>query len=214
MRQTISAMALALGLALPLPAMQAAAQEAPADAGGQTAPAPANENGANENGTGENEASENGAADPAAPEMRIKLRETFGDWEVRCAPDESECFMYQLATDANDNPVAEINLVRLAEGSPAVAGATVLTPLGTLLRPGLAVQVDEEQQRSYPFAWCDAAGCFARFALDQEAVDTYKQGNAARMTLFSIGAPGTPVELSISLNGFTAAMDSLDPIPN
>jgi invasion protein IalB len=154
------------------------------------------------------------AADPAAPEIRIKLREKHGDWEVRCAPDDSECFMYQLARDARSNPVAEINLVRLAGDSPAQAGVTVLTPLGTLLRPGLAVQIDEEQRRSYPFTWCDAAGCFARFALDEASVAAYRQGSDAKLTLFSIGAPGTPVELNVSLSGFTAAYDALQPIKN
>ncbi|WP_424933562.1 invasion associated locus B family protein [Amaricoccus macauensis] len=152
--------------------------------------------------------------DPAQGEIRIKLRETHGDWDVRCAPDESECFMYQLARDQNENPVAEINIVRLDNDSPASAGVTILTPLGTLLRPGLSLSVDGGERRSYPFIWCDAGGCFARFALSEEEVAVYEQGTNATLTLFSVGAPGTPVDLQLSLSGFTAAMDALEPIPN
>jgi invasion protein IalB len=152
--------------------------------------------------------------DPAQSEIRIKLRETHGDWELRCAPDESECFMYQLARDQNGNPVAEINIVRLEEGSPAEAGVTVLTPLGTLLRPGLTLAVDDGERRSFPFLWCDASGCFSRFALGTEEVDALRQGTSARLTVFSVGAPQTPVDLSVSLVGFTAAISALEPIQN
>ncbi len=155
-----------------------------------------------------------GTGDPAQSEFRIKLRETHGDWEVRCAPDESECFMYQLARDQNANPVAEINIVRLEEDAPANAGVTILTPLGTLLRPGLTLSIDGGERRSYPFLWCDASGCFARFALSDEEVAVLKKGSAATMTLFSVGAPGTPVDLRISLAGFTAAIDALSPVRN
>lgn len=154
------------------------------------------------------------AGDPAQSELRIKLRETHGDWEVRCAPDDSECFMYQLALDQNRNPVAEINIVRLEEDSPASAGVTILTPLGTLLRPGVALSIDGGERRSYPFIWCDASGCFSRFALSEDEVGALKQGNTATLTLFSVGAPGTPVELRLSLSGFTASMDAIAPIPN
>ncbi|MEM8571655.1 MAG: invasion associated locus B family protein [Pseudomonadota bacterium] len=153
-------------------------------------------------------------ADPAQSEFRIRLRETHGAWEVRCAPNDSECFMYQLAYDANNNPVAEINVIRLEEGSPAEAGITVLTPLGTLLRPGITITVDGGERRSYPFIWCDNTGCFARFALSPEEVAGFRSGTSASMTLFSVGAPGTPVELAISLDGFTAGMEALNPIQN
>jgi invasion protein IalB len=186
------------GIVLPAAAQEApAAPEAPAASAPLAAPqAPAP------------------AGDPAQSEVRIKLRETHGDWEVRCALDESECFMYQLARDQGGNPVAEINIVRLEDGAPAAAGVTALTPLGTLLRPGLTLSVDDGERRSFPFLWCDASGCFARFALSTAEVDSLRQGSNARITLFSIGAPGTPVELDVSLAGFTAALNSLQPIQN
>ena len=61
-----------------------------------------------------------GTADPAAPEVMEVVRATFGDWEVRCAPAGNECFMYQLAKDAGQNPVAEVSILKL----PAQAEAT------------------------------------------------------------------------------------------
>ena len=202
MRSRLAALSLSTALALSAALAPAFAQEAGTEApAAPAAPAPA---------APAPEAAP--AGDPAAAEMRIKRRESHGDWEVRCAPDESECFMYQLARDAQNNPVAELNIVRLPEGAPAVAGVTVLTPLGTLLRPGLAVQIDGGEKRSFPFTWCDAAGCFARFALDTASIEAYQKGTTAKLTLFSVGAPGTPVELNVSLKGFTAALDSIEPL--
>jgi invasion protein IalB len=154
------------------------------------------------------------AGDPTAGEVRLTVRATHGEWQVRCAPDDSECFMYQLAQDERDNPVAELNLVKLDDSTPAAAGFNVLTPLGTLLPPGLVVQIDGSEQRQYPFSWCDPAGCFARFAVDEATVEAMKRGSVATLTLFSVQAPGEPVVLEVSLSGFTAAFDSLDPIPN
>ena len=150
------------------------------------------------------------AGDPAGPEVLEIVRDTFGDWQVRCAPQGDDCFMYQLATDDEDNPVAEFSLLRLPAGSEAVAGVTVVTPLGTLLPPGLGIQVDTNEMRQYPFAWCSQVGCFSRFGLDNAAVNTMKRGRAGRITLLAVGAPEQPVVLDLSLTGFTAAFDSLE----
>jgi invasion protein IalB len=122
--------------------------------------------------------------------------------------------MYQLALDAQQNPVAEVSILKLPEQAEADAGVTVVTPLGTLLTTGDVVQVDSGEKRQYPFAWCSQVGCFARFGLDRPALDAMKRGNAANVTLVSVGAPEQPVTLALSLSGFTAAYDSLEvPVP-
>jgi invasion protein IalB len=145
------------------------------------------------------------------PEVYEIVRETFQDWEVRCAPDGDDCFVYQLALDQDDNPVAEFSLVRLPAGSEAVAGATVVTPLGTLLPAGLVMQVNDGEARQYPFTFCSQVGCFAQLALTQESVSALQRGRVARLTLASVAAPSEPVELELSLMGFTAAYNSLQP---
>jgi invasion protein IalB len=173
------------------PATEAPATEAPAADAATAAPAAS------------------GAGDPAAQEVLEIVRDTFGDWQVRCAPDGNDCFMYQLAMDPEENPVAEISLLKLPAGGEAAAGATVVTPLGTLLPSGLDLQIDSGEVRKYPFAWCSQVGCFARFGLNTASIDAMKRGNAGKMTLVSVGAPQSPLSLKVSLNGFTKAYDSL-----
>ncbi len=148
------------------------------------------------------------AGDPAAAEEMIQVRDTFDDWEVRCASNRIDCFLYQLARDAQDNPVAEISVIRIDNEGDAKAGVTILTPLGTLLTSGLVLQVDSGEMRRFPFSWCDQAGCFGRLAFDQGSVDEMKRGSKAKLTVFSIAAPTQPITLDISLKGFTAAFNA------
>ena len=150
-----------------------------------------------------------GAGKPAEPEILEIVRDTFGDWQIRCAPEGDNCFMYQLALDGQQNPVAEFSLLKLPAEAEATAGVTVVTPLGTLLPAGLVLQVDGGERRQYPFSWCSQVGCFARFGLDDGSIDAMKRGNGGKVTLVSVSAPNAPVTLDVSLSGFTAAFDSL-----
>jgi len=151
------------------------------------------------------------AGDPAAAEVLEVVRDTFVDWQIRCSPEGTDCFMYQLALDDEDNPVAEFSMIRLEPGNEAAAGVTVVTPLGTLLPAGLVLQVDSGQQRQYPFSWCSQVGCFSRFGIDTATVDAMKRGAVAQLSIASVAAPEQPVSLDISLSGFTDAYDALEP---
>jgi len=52
-----------------------------------------------------------------------------GDWQIRCRTDNNSCFMYQLAIDAREIPIAEMSIVPLDAQDDRVAGFTVVTPL-------------------------------------------------------------------------------------
>ena len=176
------------------PATTPPAEQAPAD--GMAAPA------------------EGAPATPEQPKVMEIVKDTFGDWQVRCAPEGDECFMYQLALDGQKNPVAEVSILKLPEAAEADAGVTVVTPLGTLLTNGVIVQIDDGETRQYPFGWCSQVGCFSRFGLAKTSVDGMKRGRSGKITLVSIGAPQTPVVLALSLTGFTDAWNSLALPPN
>lgn len=145
-----------------------------------------------------------------APEGPVIVTEKFGDWELRCTTNKVECFMYQLMQDEATNPVAEFTIVALPEGSQAAAGVTVVTPLGTLLDTGLAIQVDSGEARKYVYSWCDQSGCFARFGFDTTMLNNYKKGNVARVRLVSVSRPDQPVLLTLSLTGFTGAYNAMN----
>lgn len=141
------------------------------------------------------------------------IKGTFTDWQIRCIKAESgkdPCSMYQLLKDQAGNAVAEMTLSPLANGGKAVAGATLITPLETLLTQQVAIQVDKGQTKRYPFTFCNQQGCFVRMGLTAEDVLAFKRGNVAAIAVVPVAAPNQKVVVNASLSGFTAAYDALE----
>lgn len=141
---------------------------------------------------------------------------TFEKWEQRCmrsADGADPCQLYQLLQDGEGNNVAEVSLFALPPGQQAVAGATIVVPLETLLTEQLTIAVDGAQPKRYPFSWCAPLGCIARVGFTQAEVDGFKKGAKATITIVPAGAPDQPVNLDLSLKGFTAGFDAVSKAP-
>jgi invasion protein IalB len=159
-------------------------------------------------------AQDQGAGDPPAealPEAFVLA--THGDWEVVCqrvAEGPEPCEMYQLLNDETGQPVAEVSIAALpASEAPAAAGATITTPLETLLPTGITFQIDQAAPRREGFRVCVIIGCIARIGFTAEEVAAMKSGRAMAVTIYAFAQPDQPVNLSMSLRGFTAAFDQL-----
>ena len=135
------------------------------------------------------------------------------DWELRCirAPEgqKDPCQLYQLLEDQGGNQVAEINLFSLPEGDQLAAGATIVTPLETLLTRQVVLSVDGGQAKTYPFTFCTQVGCFARVGFTDGDVASFKRGNVAKIVVVPAQAPDQRVELTVSLKGFTKAFEAV-----
>ncbi|MDE9448918.1 invasion associated locus B family protein [Aliiroseovarius sp. Z3] len=147
------------------------------------------------------------------------IEKVVGDWERKCitlpeGQGDDPCQMYQLLKDDKGNSVAEISLGRLPDGGQAVAGATVVVPLETLLTQQLTVAVDGGQGKRYPFRFCAQPGCVANIGFTQAEVDGFKRGAAATVTIVPALAPDQKVNLTMSLKGFTDSYNELIvPVP-
>ena len=201
---------LAVALAVAL-SNAAFAQDAPAT------DAPATETPATETPATETPATETPAADGTAAEAPSDLGKaytasTHGDWQLQCIRTEDgndPCEIYQVLKDATGQAVADISLLALPAGNEAVAGATIMAPLETLLPPGLAISVDSGKPRAYPFTFCAQPGCFARVGLTEAELASFKKGNKATLSLVPVAAPDKRIDVEISLSGFTAAFDAV-----
>lgn len=136
----------------------------------------------------------------------------FDAWEVRCLRVEDAgndpCEMHQLLRGAEGNATAEINLF-LLDRDDVPAGATIVTPLETLLTQGLRLAVDGADGKAYPFQLCNRQGCVVQVGFTPEEIETMKAGTEAEVTIRPAAAPETPVRLTVSLAGFTAAHEAL-----
>ncbi|HEY0274691.1 MAG TPA: invasion associated locus B family protein [Paenirhodobacter sp.] len=140
------------------------------------------------------------------------IADTYGDWKMQCFRSEDgndPCQMYQLLHDEKGNPVADISMIALPAGNKAVAGATIMTPLETLLTANLALKVDNQPPKGYPFTFCAQPGCFSRIGLLPEELAQLKKGNKISMTIVPVATPNQPVNVDISLKGFTTAYDAV-----
>lgn len=143
---------------------------------------------------------------------RTYTREVFGDWEMRCLrteTDQDPCNLYQLLQDEQGNSVAEINVFDLPPGQLAVIGATVATPLETLLTEQITLSVDGGQGKRYPFSYCSTQGCFSRIGLLAEEVEMLKKGSNATLSIVPFVDPSATVRLQVSLAGFTSGITAV-----
>jgi invasion protein IalB len=139
---------------------------------------------------------------------------SFEAWEQRCVRTESgidPCQLYLLLKDKEGNSVAEFTMFNLPKGSegPAVAGATFIAPLETLLTAGMMLQIDAAKPKAYPFTFCTQIGCIARIGFTAEEITAMKSGANAVITIVPFVAPDEKVELTMSLKGFTAGLDAV-----
>jgi invasion protein IalB len=138
------------------------------------------------------------------------VESTVGDWLIRCvhAPGGHDpCQIYQLMKDQSGNPVAEIAISALPPGQPAAAGATIVTPLETLLPRGVTLKIDSQPAKVYSFLFCNPKGCIANVGFTAQEVDAMKKGSEIALSVIPVQAPDQPVELKVSLKGFTAGLE-------
>ncbi len=195
---------------------QPAATAAPEATPAETAPDAAAEAAPAEAAPAQETAPEEAPADDAAPAEpqtgQYYAKTTHGDWTIRCIKtdqDRDPCELYQLMQDGDGNAVAEMTLIPL-QNNEVAAGATLVAPLETDLIHGIGFGVDNAQARGYPFALCTPVGCVARMGFTKDELAGLKRGSNAKVTLLPFGGdPKTPVQLGMSMTGFTAAFDAL-----
>lgn len=192
---------------------QAAPAETPAP---ETAPAEASDP-ADDSATAEDNQLDLGrpvASGDGEPQVGDRYsKEKFGDWDLACIKTDTEkdpCSLLQILRDDDGNAVAEISLFRISGKTQAVAGASIVVPLETLLPAQLIIAVDSGAGKRYNYSFCTELGCVAQIGLTQEDINAFKRGKTAKVALRPAPAPDQVVELKMSLNGFTAGFDAVD----
>ncbi|ATG39603.1 MULTISPECIES: invasion associated locus B family protein [Phaeobacter] len=141
-------------------------------------------------------------------------KETHGDWDLACVKTEEDndpCSLLQIMTDASGNPMAEFSMFRInQEGSQAVAGATVIVPLETLLPAALTISIDGAPGKRYNYSFCNPMGCVAQIGLTETDIAAFKKGKKATLSLRPAPAPDQVINMDLSLSGFTAGYNVVD----
>lgn len=147
-------------------------------------------------------------AAPATPPPQPEVK-NIGDWLVRCYPvqNESPCDIYQQQNDARSQQrVLAVSLAYVPRLDKDAIQISV--PLGVAIQRGLSVHAGSYASQVMPYRRCDRGGCYVEMLVDNAFID--QLNHAGSDALIRIAADdGKNYDLKLSLNGFTAAYDSM-----
>lgn len=160
------------------------------------------------------------AADPQArgqaQQPRQVVTQTFEAWNIVCLNGEPPCVMRQAGETAEGQEIMEVSIRRIepqqTQQGTVEAVMDVRVPLGVLLREGLSVQVDDSEAQRGAYTICVVDGCLMREPLPNAILNQLKKGAKAQFSFVAPQASGaTRMAADLSLNGFTAAYNALQP---
>lgn len=146
------------------------------------------------------------SAQQTAPQETVKVK--HGDWEVRCGAADN-CYMNQVVSNDEGAPLVNVAIRQLKNNPQAKAIAVFVAPLGVVLPRGLEMRIDGGDPIPSPFLYCLANGCFSELAMTDEGLDRLRRGAGAKLQIFSVQNPNTPIQRNLSLSGFTRAYGAL-----
>jgi len=135
------------------------------------------------------------------------LNEAHGDWTVSCAMTggKKDCILTQAL---GDNQTGQrVLALELAMTEKNDAEGMLLAPFGLRLGEGIKLGLDgRDLGTPRPFYTCIATGCLVPIQFDAAALAVLKAGSKLEVNAASANN-GEPIKLSLSLTGFTAAVD-------
>jgi invasion protein IalB len=140
---------------------------------------------------------------------------THGDWKIVCLNGEPPCVMRQTGR-AEGQDVMEVSVRRIepqqTQQGTVEAVMDIRVPLGVLLREGVSIRIDQGEAQRGAYSICVPDGCLMREPLPNAFVNLLKAGAVANVGV-AIMRNGQAQELAVpvSLSGFTAAFNSLEP---
>ncbi len=155
------------------------------------------------------------AAAPAAPAApAVGGDPKLGSWIKLCAPDQANegkevCLVTQEVRTDTGEFLASVSVqeTKTEEGKRLVRAAV---PLGTLIQPGIRMQIDEGKQVAGKYVICLPNACYAEMEIDDSFIDSLKKGN--NLVVLVINNQGKAVGIGLTLVGFTKSWDGA-PVP-
>lgn len=138
------------------------------------------------------------------------VRAKHGAWSMVCSTppgaSSEQCAMMQNVV-AEDRPEMGLSVVVFRTADNKAEILRVLTPLGVLLPNGLGLYVDGKDIGRAYFARCFEDGCYAEVILEEQLLNTFKNGQSAVFIVFQ--APEEGIGIPVDLNGFAEGFAAL-----
>ncbi|MGY9057287.1 MAG: invasion associated locus B family protein [Alphaproteobacteria bacterium] len=154
------------------------------------------------------------AAPPATQTAEEPEITKNGDWFVACRNINGKdgptkvCEMQQtLEEKASGQPFVRIFIAYIGDGEKPTL--RLFTPLGSLLRPGVTLQIDSGKALRLPYQVCltKPPACIVEGVMENDIISAMKRGNGGTLGVVLLG--NRNVEVPFSLKGFTKSIKSL-----
>jgi len=134
----------------------------------------------------------------------------FGSWTAKCEPPhedkEGGCFIFQnLVLREGGQRVLQIAIGFVPDTEDPIALLSL--PLGISLPPGVSIELPEGEPVHFPVERCEPNGCRAGLKIRREFLQALL--GAESMTVRFHDARRQPIEVPLSLNGFSDGLDAL-----
>ena len=140
------------------------------------------------------------------------IKERFENWSLKCIKPVNSierCEANQIIFNQNQQPVAEISIIKLPKGQVAAAAATIIVPLETILSEGLVLAIQELEPKKYQFKFCNSLGCYSQIGLTDDEVEALKRKEKASIFLKHISSGDQQIVIPMSLDGFTKTFSNV-----
>lgn len=141
------------------------------------------------------------------PNGASSINETYGDWIVACkkAGDQKTCTFSQVHT--GNRTGEQVFAIELQPPSEGKANSVILLPFGLRLDDGVTLKIDEQTlEPEARFLTCVPNGCLVPVAFPADATEAMKKAEHLIIGATSSGE-GEPLKFTVSLNGFTEALN-------
>lgn len=150
-----------------------------------------------------------GAQQSTPPEQQIRW--VPAEWKKVCAQEgqENVCITSLeqhavIGTNDKATPIAAAAIRDIA-GRPEQRRLLIRTPLQVRLRQGVLYAIDTAEPKKMEFESCINIGCIATLPATDQLIASLKRGGELRLQF--IGPSGRPVQVGVTLKGFTATLD-------
>ncbi|MEO9337800.1 invasion associated locus B family protein [Mesorhizobium sp. SB112] len=146
-------------------------------------------------------------AQSSLPGGASSLKESYQDWQVSCAAQgvDKRCVMSQQQADPKTRQ--RVLAIELSADASGKANGAVVLPFGLALDAGVSITVDEAADAiSLRFRTCLPVGCVVALELKENLVAAMRNGTSLQITA-TPSENDQPVSFSVSLKGFSSALD-------
>lgn len=140
----------------------------------------------------------------------VKDGDSFGNWLVRCGPQEDSpekgCFLFQnVVLKEGGQRVLQVAVGFVGQTPEPIALLSL--PLGISLPPGAKMSIDGNKQYELQIERCEVNGCRAGLKLPPRLVERFQLGSSLSVQFHD--AQRRPIEVPLSLDGFKDGYQAL-----